>query len=112
MGDQVFNPFVDQYLSLNSEINEAIKRDDHQAITELDRRIMELFDQILLLQPASKLELVELCKFLMAEMARFEESSPNRERICVRIVSLIDAFVPENTLETRHAATTDRSADS
>ncbi|MEX0346135.1 MAG: hypothetical protein AB3N20_14520 [Rhizobiaceae bacterium] len=103
MGDQVFSPFVDQYLLLHSEINKAIMHDDQQAITELDRRMVELFDQILQHQPTSKLELIELCKFLMAEMVRFDESSPNRERICVRIVSLIDAFVPDNSLETRDA---------
>lgn len=107
----MFIPFVDQYLSLHTEIKQSIEQDDQQAIAELDRRTVELFDQILQHQPGSKPELIELCKFLMTELVRFEESSPNRERICTRVVGLIDAFVPDNSLQTRPAQLTEHPVD-
>lgn len=102
MGDHVFNPFVEQYQSLSTQLSIAIREDDQSAIAELDRQLVSVFDDILQHQPSSKSELIVVCKFLVGELPKYEDVSLKKERICERLIELISEFVPEKTKETQN----------
>lgn len=100
LNDVLIDQLVERYRAKQSELDAAIKIDQHKLIRAYDSEIVSIFEQILSYDPKSKSEFLVLCKFLIDEMLVLDASSMTGRDIGARLFQLIEARERRSSFQT------------